>query len=104
MGCPPALHEEHMCSSLLSLRSEAGLPSKPSGITANIAEKVYAASGEPAPVLHTKAFLQVFQAELMQSLDREEPNPDNIKDLCAAPDFAPAVLSTSLSIVYLGVC
>lgn len=78
----------HLCPFSSSLRSEAMLPSKPCRMTAHIAEKAYAASGEAASALHTMAVLQVFQAQLLRSLDGEEPNPDGVRDLRVATDFA----------------
>lgn len=78
----------HLCPSTSSLRPEAALPSKPCRMTAHIAEKAYAASGEAASALHTMAVLQVFQAQLLRSLDGNEPDPDGVRDLRAATDFA----------------
>ncbi|XP_052429854.1 scavenger receptor cysteine-rich type 1 protein M130-like [Carassius gibelio] len=47
-----------------------------------------AASGEAISALHTMAVLQVFQAQLMKSLDEGGADPEAFKDLRAATDVA----------------
>lgn len=69
----------HLCPSSASLRRQCCHQS----LAARIADKAYAASGEEISALHTMAVLQVFQAQLLKSLDWGE----TFKDLRAAKDF-----------------
>ncbi|KAL0151000.1 hypothetical protein M9458_053727 [Cirrhinus mrigala] len=71
-----------------SLKSGATLPSRPCRLTAHIADKTYGASGEAVSVLHTMAVLQVFQAQLLESLDEGKEDPEVFKDLRTPADFA----------------
>lgn len=58
--------------------TELALPSKPCRMTAHLAERAYAASGKAASALHTMPVLQVFQAQLLRSLDGGEREPGRI--------------------------
>lgn len=78
----------HLCLSATSLGAALGLPSKPFGFTAHLANKAYACAGEAASALHSMAVLQVFQAKLLQSLDDGSVDTDVVRDLRAATDFA----------------
>lgn len=78
----------HLCPSSASLKTGATLPSRPCRLTAHVADKAYAASGEAISALHTMAVLQVFQAQLLKSLDEGGADPEAFKDLRAATDFA----------------
>ncbi|ROK16092.1 hypothetical protein DPX16_22710 [Anabarilius grahami] len=76
-----------LCPSSASLKAGIMLPSRPCHLTTHIADKAYAASGEAISALHTMAMLQVFQAQLLKTLDEGEADPEAFKDLCAMTDF-----------------
>ncbi|XP_059366460.1 uncharacterized protein LOC132105393 [Carassius carassius] len=78
----------HLCPSSASLKTGATLPSRPFRLTTHVADKAYSASGEAISALHTMAVLQVFQAQLLKSLDEGRADPEAFKDLHAATDFA----------------
>ncbi len=66
----------------------ASLPSKPCRATAHIDEKAYISAGHAASALHTMAVLQVFQTQLLRSLDEEGPDPESFRKLRTAADLA----------------
>lgn len=87
----PPLEESisaHLCPSFAFLNTGATLPGD-CRLTSHIADKAYAAtSGEAISALHTMAVLQVFQAQLLKSLDKGGADPEAFKDLRAGTDFA----------------
>ncbi|XP_073668191.1 uncharacterized protein [Paramisgurnus dabryanus] len=78
----------HLCPSSSSLGGEASLPSKACRMTAHLADKAYAASGEALSSLHTMAVLQIFQARALKALDEGSTDLSTFRDLRAATDFA----------------
>ncbi|KAL0181957.1 hypothetical protein M9458_021332, partial [Cirrhinus mrigala] len=51
-------------------------------------DKAYMAAGQTAPMIHTMAILQAFQAKMLQTLDEKGSDSDAFKKLHSATDLA----------------
>ncbi|XP_016112863.1 guanylate cyclase 2G-like [Sinocyclocheilus grahami] len=80
----------HLCLPFaLGLKAHAACPSKPCRTTSVLANRAYAAAGQAGLALHTMAVLQVFQAELLCSMDESgQQHQEAFKELRTATDLA----------------
>ncbi|KAA0724027.1 hypothetical protein E1301_Tti019926 [Triplophysa tibetana] len=56
-----------------ALRTRRNIAREMIGLPSHLACKAYASAGEEASALHAMAVLQVFQAKILQSLDKGQP-------------------------------
>lgn len=78
----------HLCPPSTGWQSEPALPSKACQTTSALIGRAYAAAGKAASALHSMAMLQVYQANLLHSMDEAGPDPQNFTDLRSATDLA----------------
>ncbi len=79
----------HLCPpSAIGWKARATLPSKPCRTTVALAGRSYTSAGQAASALHSMVVLQVFQAQLLSSMNESEPNPATLRELRSATDLA----------------
>ncbi|KAL0187510.1 hypothetical protein M9458_014609, partial [Cirrhinus mrigala] len=67
----------------------SSLPSRPLQATSHLNGKAYAAAGQAAASLHTKAILQAYQADLLKDLDKGKGlSTDKVAKLCHTTNLA----------------
>ncbi|KAL0171003.1 hypothetical protein M9458_035599, partial [Cirrhinus mrigala] len=72
----------------IGLKAKAAHPSNPCRTTSALTGRAYSLAGQVASLLHTMAVLQVFQAKLLQAMDKSSPDPTAFRELRSATDLA----------------
>ncbi len=79
----------HLCPpTAIGWTAKAAHPSKPCRTTSALAGRAYTSAGQAASALHSMAVLQVFQAKLLQCMDKAGPDPAAFRELRSATDLA----------------
>ncbi len=85
----------HLPPTAIGWTAKAAHPSKPCWTTSALAGRTYTSAGQVASVLHSMKVLQVFQAKLLQCMDKAGPDPAAFRELHSTTDLALCATKTT---------